>query len=99
MLLQLLLAALLQSATAADANCSSFQQPRFLPGLPGQAGGGREAQAPQISVVLMNWKRPENVKMIVNAMEQYDQVLALPAACSLDLPLITPQCRLGRCSC
>ena len=45
-----------------------------------QPASATEAQLPRISVVLMNWKRAENVKMIINAMERYrsvDEVLVL----------------------
>ena len=78
-LLAVLLGCLLSCSSATD--CTNYTQPRFLPGLPGmQPASATEAQLPKVSVVLMNWKRSENVKMILNAMERYnsvDEVLVL----------------------
>ena len=59
--LALLVTCAVGPAAAADStNCSGFSQPRFLPGLPGmQPGTGSEAQAPQVSVMLINCKRTQ----------------------------------------
>ena len=74
-------ALLFMLACSHASDCNGYTQPKFLPGLPGmQPSSAREAQLPHVSVVLMNWKRAENVKMIVNAMERYrsvDEVLVL----------------------
>ena len=64
------------------ADCAGFRQPRFMQGLPGGGlpriwGEALPPGAPPqdlVSVVLMNWKRPDNVQFIVAALENYTAV-------------------------
>ena len=95
---------LLAICVCGEQNCSGFSQPRFLQHLPGgslphSSSGSDEGilphsgldGAPQttVSVVLMNWQRPDNVRLIVSALENYTSVGEVRRPC-LCLDLCSP---------
>ena len=71
-----LVALLLASAVVGQERCANFTQPKFMSALPGSAIGEQSVLAPaqQVTVVLLNWLRQDNVRLIVETLENYTAV-------------------------
>ena len=83
---------LLLSVCAGQELCSNFTQPKFLPALPGSFPGDQTGVVPppQVTVVLLNWKRQDNVRFIVDALENYttvSEVLVLMCNAETSFPI------------
>ena len=67
---------LLLSVVAGQERCANFTQPKFMSALPGSATGEQSLLTPdqQVTVILLNWMRQDNVRLIVEALENYTAV-------------------------